>query len=64
MRVAKVLLNLHQRVAYLSKQKPQLLKELEASTEHLQFVNERIDLFLMDLNHQSEQISPISFIGN
>jgi hypothetical protein len=42
MRVVEVLISLHNRVAYLSRKKPQLMKEMENIGHKLSFINERV----------------------
>jgi len=42
MRVVDVLMGLHNRIAYLSRKKPELMKELENAAHKMTFINERV----------------------
>ena len=62
-RIVDVLLGLHNRVGYLSRRKPQLIKEFENAEQKLAFINERVEEFLTGLEQETPQIEPLSFTG-
>jgi len=47
--VVDVLISLHHKVSYLSRNKPQLLKELEQAKSEINFMNTKIDEFLAQM---------------
>jgi signal transduction histidine kinase len=60
-RTVDVLISLHHKVSYLSRNKPHLLKELEHAQEELLFINTAAFNFLEQFAQEVHQIEPINF---
>ncbi len=61
LRVVDVLISLHHRVSYLSRNKPQLLRELEQAQEELGCLNTACESFLNQLEQEVAEITPLCF---
>ena len=60
-KVVEVLISLHHKVSYLSRNKPQLLRELELIKHELGVINGGAEGFLVQLTGEANSLEPIRF---
>lgn len=58
-----VLISLHHRVSYLSRNKPALMRELENASQEMNYMNQRVEEFLGQMGEETQQMVGISFGG-